>query len=79
MRDTRVHLNNFYICEATNQVINVTPFVDRARKEEWKELSIKLSKWDVEAAACLDIPLYSAIFPSARARKNGKRERILHE
>jgi len=31
MRDTRVHLNNFYICGATNQEINVTPFADWER------------------------------------------------
>jgi len=45
MRDTRVHLNNFYICGATNQEINVTPFARMERSEggikkmeRWKEL-----------------------------------------
>lgn len=41
----------------------------------WKEPRIKLSKWDVEAAAaaCLDIPLNSAIFPArGKGREKGE-------
>ena len=87
MRDTRVHLNNFYICGATNQEINVTPFARMGRgeggvkkMERWKELRIKLSKWDVEAAvaACLGIPLNFRHPSSARERMGKGREALMN-
>lgn len=86
MRDTRVHLNNFYICGATNQEINVTPFTGKRRRgaeeageRQGERTAYKIKQMGcggVAVAACLDIPLNSAV---SREGKYRKRERIPHE
>lgn len=84
MRDTRVHLNNFYICGATNQEINVTPFADTG-KEEGGETGAERAAYKIKQIGCggrrRRVSRHSSEFrylPRARERTGKGRESLMN-
>lgn len=84
MRDTRVHLNNFYICGATNQEINVTPFANTG-KEEGGGKRAERAAYKIKQMGCggrrRRVSRHSSEFrylPRARKRTEEERESLMN-